>query len=195
VQQEPPHNTGRDPDEEGLYDEHVAIVRWSRLGPGLFLIAVAIILLFVENHAGIVSTGRNGARAPARTPNIPGMATPLTTGSVTAEPKFIGRQGSAGDISAGSGKRFLLVAVRVTNHGHRAIAVDPMDFKIALGDTIVATGRPYPGRPSGLHNPALPPGATAEGVLLFAVHENAAGLTMVYRPSGATTALARWQVP
>jgi hypothetical protein len=195
VQKEPRHKTGRAPEEEGLYDESVSMARWSRLATGLLLIAAAIILLLVESHVGIVATPTHGGRAPAATPSIPGMATPVTIGSVTVELKFIGRQDSIGAMSASTGERFLLVATRVTNHGHRAIAVIPADFKIKLGDTVVASGRPYPGQPTGLRNLALQPGATAEGVLVFVVPDTAVGMTMMFAPSGAITTPARWQVP
>ncbi|MDB5076376.1 MAG: hypothetical protein JWO42_2555 [Chloroflexi bacterium] len=188
-------NNGWHNEEEGLYDGRSPFVHWSRLLTGLFLIAAAVILLVVENHVGIVATSTHGGTASPTTQLLPGMATPETIGNVAVVPKFIGRQDSVGGSAAGNGKRFWILAVRVTNEAHRAVAVSPADFTITAAGPVIAPGRPYPGHTNPLWNPMLQPGATAQGVLVFAVTDNSAGATLTYTQRGARTGPARWSLP
>src|SRR5260370_39540751 len=56
----------RDRGTEGLHDERVPLVRWSRLATACALIAVAIIWLALDNHFGVVD------RTVPVTPTVPG---------------------------------------------------------------------------------------------------------------------------
>ena len=177
-------------------DERVPIIQWSRLAIGGGLIVVAIVLIVIENHFGLVAKPLPGSAPSGKATQLLSMATPIEAGGLFVEPKYIGSVHAAGSIAAAPGMTLLLVAIRVQNRGASATVLDTIDFTVTRGGRTVASGRPYPGHPHALQVRSFTPGTSAEGVLVFAVPRTADHLVFSFRDAaGGAIDAGSWRLP
>jgi Domain of unknown function (DUF4352) len=177
-------------------DERVPIIRWSRIAIGGGLIFVVIVLIVIENHFGLVAKPLPDSVPSGKATQLLGMATPIEAGGLFVEPKYIGSVNAAGSMAAAPGTTLLLVAIRVQNRGASTTVLDTTDFTVTRGDRAVASGRPYPGRPSALRVRSFTPGTSAEGILVFAVPRTANHIALSFRGTAASvTAAGSWRIP
>lgn len=185
----------RDRGTEGLHDERVPLVRWSRLATAFALIGVAIIWLALDNHFGVVD------RTVVATPTVPGSRAvpqlgtpqPIVGGNIDAALRSTVLQ--VGDRPAPRGSHYLVIAVQLTNTGRQTLHVSPAAFAIRFSGRVQATGLGYPGHLAPFSSAGIGPGQRIAGDLAFVVPDSADPQELLYAPNNARSTHIIWRVP
>jgi hypothetical protein len=170
-------------------------VRWSRLWAGLVLVVAAIVLLVVENRAGIVTQPSAGTPTPRPTVTgpVPGMAQSI--GPLSVNVKLLSRVASISGLPARPSVAYQEIAVLVVNHGQRAARVGAGQFSLHIGSAIVACV-PFPGHPWLPADPGILPGKQAQGVAVAAVPPgDQQGHVIFALPAALGSGRVGWRVP
>jgi hypothetical protein len=165
-----------------------------RLWIGLALIGLAVVVMLLDQALGIGQQGTASVARPAHRP-VPGMGTPVVLDGLRLEPRYLGRQGSVGGLSAGSRRRFVLIAVEAVNQSRVTTTVEARAFSLLYGSASSARAVAYPGQEGLWAEKPLGPDARLRGILLFAVDMSVDASTLAFTPARTAGPGARWQVP
>jgi hypothetical protein len=165
-----------------------------RLWFGLALIGLAVVVILLDQILAIGQQGTDSVARQAHRP-LPGMGTPVVLDGLRLEPRYLGRQGSVGDLSAGGRRRFVLIAVEALNQNRVATTVQAGAFSLLYGAASSAKAVAYPGQEGLWGEKPLGPDARLRGILLFAVDAGVDGSILAFTPARSAGPGARWQVP